>query len=300
MSFALSISGSDGTSHFLIMELIDGCDVHALLAHVRHMGAALPLAVALQIFLDAAEGLDYAHGVCDPSTGVPLGIVHRDVSPANLLIAKDGVGKSFLISGIAKAKYEGGPETTALELMRGKFGYLPPERLQRLPIDRRTDQFSLGIVLYELLAGAHPFHASESLMGTHQAMLEHEGAIARVTPHRFTGGAHDVLVRRMLAKKERIAFCGHLRRGARRRHQSEFAGRRSTVTYRCGCLSRLARGRRSCRRRPKKRLKSHLFVRSRLKLECRSPLGERIWSWRRFSRRPFSPSLYFGVRAGRE
>ena len=113
----------------------------------------MPIALACYIMMQVCEGLDYAHNKRD-AQGRELHIVHRDVSPQNVLIGYEGEVK-LIDFGIAKAA--GKASKTQAGILKGKFGYMSPEQVRGLPLDRRSDIFALGIVLYELLTGERLF-----------------------------------------------------------------------------------------------------------------------------------------------
>ncbi len=138
--------GEDRGTYFLVMEYLHGADVRQLFRGAIERQTTIPLAHAVQIVIDAAHGLAYAHRKTDLA-GRPLGIVHRDVSPSNVVVSLDGATK-VIDFGIAKAQSQA-QETTAGQL-KGKVTYMSPEQVTSGELDHRSDQFSLGIVLYEL------------------------------------------------------------------------------------------------------------------------------------------------------
>ncbi len=144
--------GTLGDSCFFTMEYVHGETVRSLARRAREAGRSVPLACVLTIVAMAAGGLHHAHERVS-SDGIPLGIVHRDVSPSNLMVTYDGNIK-VLDFGVAKAACRA-VETNA-GTVKGKIGYLSPEQCQphRARLDRRSDLFSLGIVMWELLTGA--------------------------------------------------------------------------------------------------------------------------------------------------
>lgn len=145
---------ADG-SLFLAMEYVEGTNVNRLLRAVAANRESVPIAAALHIAAEAARALAYAHHVCDEN-GQPLSIVHRDVSPANLLLTKRGHVKvaDFGIARCAQSDHR-----TDDGHVRGKLGYMSPEQVSGLEIDGRSDVFTLGTVLAEMLIG-------EPLFGT--------------------------------------------------------------------------------------------------------------------------------------
>ncbi|HEX8820078.1 MAG TPA: serine/threonine-protein kinase, partial [Archangium sp.] len=142
---------SDGVA-YILMEYIRGPDLKKLMNELRRKGMALPLEHALRIVAETAAGLHYAHAYVDPA-GVPHPVVHRDVSPHNVLISLDGAIK-LSDFGIAKVQ---GEENTQAGVLKGKISYISPEAAAGRPLDARNDVFALGVVLFELLTGTLPF-----------------------------------------------------------------------------------------------------------------------------------------------
>jgi eukaryotic-like serine/threonine-protein kinase len=144
---------------FIVMEWVDGESLHRLV-HGGGRGDPLPPEIAARIVADAASGLHAAHELCDEQ-GRHVGLVHRDVSPQNILIARDGTVK-VVDFGIAKALGLASGATRTREL-KGKISYMAPELVRSQPLDRRSDVFSLGVVLFEVLAGQRPFVADHEV-----------------------------------------------------------------------------------------------------------------------------------------
>ncbi|HMR79690.1 MAG TPA: serine/threonine-protein kinase, partial [Polyangiaceae bacterium] len=138
---------------FLVMEWIEGVALHELLKTARKSGG-VPLNVAVRIVSQALAGLHAAHELQDPS-GQLVGLVHRDISPQNILVTYDGVAK-VVDFGVAKATAMG-DGTTAAGKIKGKAAYMAPEQIRDEHIDRRIDVFAMGIVLYAITTGRHPF-----------------------------------------------------------------------------------------------------------------------------------------------
>jgi serine/threonine-protein kinase len=144
--------GEEQGSYYLAMEWINGMPLAKVHRRARDRGG-IPIPIALKVIAQVAEALDHAHRACD-ANGEPLGIVHRDVSPQNIMIAFDGPVK-LLDFGVAKAASH---ETrTEAGIVKGKFAYMSPQQCLGEPIDARADVFALGICLYEILAGRNPF-----------------------------------------------------------------------------------------------------------------------------------------------
>jgi serine/threonine-protein kinase len=144
---------TDGGIVFLAMEFLHGQDARDVLR--RSPGQRLPLESAVAIALAVCAGLHYAHERRD-ADGQPLEIVHRDVSPSNVFVTYDG-GIKLIDFGIAKATAL--PSETQLGSVKGKPGYMSPEQCRCEPLDRRSDLFCVGILLYEMTLGRKPFRA---------------------------------------------------------------------------------------------------------------------------------------------
>jgi serine/threonine-protein kinase len=140
--------GADETGPYLVMEYIEGVALSALLTRAAERGDLLPVQLALRIGAQIARGLHAAHELVS-SDGRVLGLVHRDVSPQNVMLGVDGVAR-VTDFGIAKALDQS--TRTETGTIKGKHGYWSPEQLRYDPLDRRSDLFSLGVTLYELLA----------------------------------------------------------------------------------------------------------------------------------------------------
>jgi serine/threonine-protein kinase len=150
--------GREPGGYFMAMDYVPGTDLRALLAHFRQRRQFLPVGLACWIAVRVAEALDHAHRGRGPD-GAPLHVVHRDLSPANVLLGFDG-GVRVIDFGVASAAFRVHREGRAL---RGKYGYLSPEQVRGLPVDRRADLFSLGAVLHEALAGERLFRGPSDL-----------------------------------------------------------------------------------------------------------------------------------------
>jgi serine/threonine protein kinase len=140
-------------SYYIALEHVHGRDLRAIFDRCRQKTEPMPIAQACFVIMKVCEGLDYAHNKRDQS-GRELNLVHRDVSPQNVLVSFEGEVK-LIDFGIAKAAGKG--SKTQAGILKGKFGYMSPEQVRGLPIDRRSDIFSCGIVLYELLTGERLF-----------------------------------------------------------------------------------------------------------------------------------------------
>ncbi len=141
--------GRVGDTFYITMEYVDGADLYKILRKGSERDFQIPVDVCAYIAKEVATGLDYAHRKRDVS-GAPLGIVHRDVSPQNVLISHAGEVK-LVDFGIAKATMRA--RQTAVGVIKGKYYYMSPEQAWGDPVDHRSDIFSAGIVLYEMLTG---------------------------------------------------------------------------------------------------------------------------------------------------
>jgi serine/threonine protein kinase len=148
----LDLGEQDGVL-FLAMEWIDGVPLNQLMKVAKRSGG-VPVTVAVRIVMQACAGLHAAHELTD-GQGSSLGLVHRDISPQNILVTYDGVAK-VVDFGVAKATALGEGATQAGQL-KGKVSYMAPEQVRGNAIDRRVDVFAMGIVLYALTTGKHPF-----------------------------------------------------------------------------------------------------------------------------------------------
>lgn len=148
-----------GDTYFIVMEYVEGANLKTLMERARTSGHPFPTPVAVQIGVEVCKALAYAHERRDPE-GRLLGIVHRDVSPPNILVSREGEVK-VTDFGLAKAASQ--VESTDPGIVKGKYGYLSPEAASGDPVDGRSDIFALGIILWELLAGRRLFHGENDL-----------------------------------------------------------------------------------------------------------------------------------------
>jgi eukaryotic-like serine/threonine-protein kinase len=138
---------------FIAMEYVHGVDLEQIVDAEKQRAGRVPLHIACRVVSSIAEGLDHAHRAQD-GRGQPLGLVHRDVSPSNVMVSFDGTAK-ILDFGIAKAAPLKG--RTEVGVIKGKIPYMSPEQVEGNSLDARSDVFSLGTLLYELIAGEKPF-----------------------------------------------------------------------------------------------------------------------------------------------
>lgn len=164
---------------YIVMELIDGCNLRELLRRSAELGLRIPDSVVAYIISKAAEGLDYAHRVSQLD-GTPIHLVHRDVSPQNILVSFDGAVK-VVDFGIAKAEQR--ITETQAGVLKGKFSYMSPEQIRGKGADARSDIFALGAVLWELLAGEKLFSGASDLEVLEKVRGAKVRPIKKVAPH---------------------------------------------------------------------------------------------------------------------
>jgi serine/threonine-protein kinase len=150
--------GVAGSRYFLVMELVDGWDLERILKRAHEAGMVFPPALSLYVVTVVCRALAYAHA--KTRAGRPLGIVHRDISPNNVLISEQGEIK-LADFGIAKAQRK--REQTAAGVIKGKVAYMSPEQATGAGIDKRSDIFAVGSLLYRMVTNALPFEAPSDL-----------------------------------------------------------------------------------------------------------------------------------------
>ncbi|MEM9187833.1 MAG: protein kinase [Myxococcota bacterium] len=164
--------GKADDTYFIAMEYVAGYDLSYVLRRGRELGRALPPELAVYIVSEIAKALDYAHRRRDAHLR-PLSIVHRDVSPQNVLLSFEGEVK-LTDFGIAKARTTV-EDDSEMGVLKGKYAYMAPEQANGREVDARTDLFALGTVLYEALSGKNPF-SQESAYDTLQKVRRGEAA----------------------------------------------------------------------------------------------------------------------------
>jgi eukaryotic-like serine/threonine-protein kinase len=181
--------------YFIVMEYVHGKDLSDIIRAAQLAGREIPAEIAIYIAREVCKGLYYAHSKTDPE-GAPLHIIHRDISPQNVLVSFMGEVK-ITDFGIAKASSI--MNKTAVGILKGKYGYMSPEQARGEPLDHRSDIFNLGIVLYEMLVGERCF-AGASDYSTLNLMRE-----AVVTPpskiNKNVGSELESIVMRCLQKE---------------------------------------------------------------------------------------------------
>lgn len=162
----LDVGQIDG-AYFSAMPYIEGKDLRRTRNQLKRLGRQMPIPIAVRVVSEAALGLGYAHKLLDPLTATPLGVVHRDVSPQNIMVGFDGQVR-LLDFGVAKA--EGKVGRTQTGVLKGKYSYMAPEQALDGHVDARSDLFALGIVLYEACTETRLFKG-EGELATLQAVM---------------------------------------------------------------------------------------------------------------------------------
>jgi serine/threonine protein kinase len=216
--------GRVGSTYYISMEHIDGRDVRRILTQARKASGPPPVNVTLSLLIQLCDALEYAHARCDEN-GAPLGLVHRDVSPSNLLVTKTGHLK-VIDFGIAKA--QSAQLHTQDGKVKGKLAYMAPEAITGKDVDARSDIFSAGVIAHELLT-ARTLFASKSefqtLINVQRADVQPPSAFNHAVPAEL-----DAIVAKALARDpaERYASAGQMRddlHGVRIRYQMSATNR---------------------------------------------------------------------------
>jgi serine/threonine-protein kinase len=188
------ISKADDGTYFLVMEFVDGCDLKAIISHLNAK-RTVDIGLISYIMIEAAKGLHYAHVLDHPQTGKRLGIVHRDVSPPNIMLSKNGEVK-VVDFGLAKADSQ--VENTDEGVVKGKFSYLSPEAAWGKEVDARTDVFALGIITWEMLTGRRLFYDEDPHKTIEMVRAARVPSIQSINPK--VDGELEGIVRKALAR----------------------------------------------------------------------------------------------------
>jgi len=171
--------GKTDASYFLVMEFVDGCNMKALLDHLKEKGKRIEIAHAIYVMLECCKALNYAHHAENPETAKSLEIVHRDVSPPNILVSKMGEVK-LVDFGLAKANSQ--IASTDQGVVKGKFSYLSPEAASGLAVDKRADIFAVGILLWEMFTGRRLFYGESDYQTVELVRQARIPSIAALNP----------------------------------------------------------------------------------------------------------------------
>lgn len=196
--------GREGDDYFIVLERVDGADLSRLVESAARAGITIPPALAAHVAREVLAALSYAHGARD-GQGQPLGLVHRDVSPSNVLVGRDGRVK-LTDFGVARAPATGEPSRKGIT---GKLSYMSPEQARAKEVDARSDLYSVSLVLFELVTGQRAIRGDGD-MALWQAACDGPGEALREA--RLPEGFRPVLERALHADpNERFADARALR-----------------------------------------------------------------------------------------
>jgi serine/threonine-protein kinase len=193
--------GIADTSYFIVMEYIDGVNLKTLIEYGKKLGRPLRSAHTLWLMSEVCKGLGYAHDVTDPESGRPLGIVHRDISPPNILVSRQAEVK-LVDFGLAKATSQ--LETTDPGVVKGKFSYLSPEAASGHEVDKRADIFAVGILLWEMLSGRRLFYGETDYQTVELVRQARVPSLSPLNPE--VDADLDAVVRKALARDPRDRY----------------------------------------------------------------------------------------------
>jgi serine/threonine-protein kinase len=201
------ISKAPDDTYFLVMEFVDGCDLKAIMERENRRNRTLEIQLTMFLMIETCKGLSYAHMLEHPDTGEPLHIVHRDISPPNIMLSKNGEVK-VVDFGLAKANSQ--VENTDQGVVKGKFSYLSPEAASGQEIDARTDVFAVGILLWEMFTGRRLFYADTPYKTVELVRAARIPSVTAQNPN--VEPALDAIVRKALARDpaERFQTCADL------------------------------------------------------------------------------------------
>jgi serine/threonine protein kinase len=189
------ISKTPDNAYFLVMEYVDGCNLKALIERSKQKNKRLELAHSIYIMTECCKALNYAHFLENPETNEPLGIVHRDISPPNILLSKNGEIK-LVDFGLAKANSQ--IESTDPGVVKGKFSYLSPEAASGQSVDHRADVFAVGIILWEMFTGRRLFYGETDYQTVEQVRQARVPSLAALNPE--IEAELEAVVRKSLAR----------------------------------------------------------------------------------------------------
>jgi serine/threonine-protein kinase len=189
------ISKTPDNAYFLVMEYVDGCNLKALIERQKQKGRRADIGHSVYLMIECCKALQYAHSLEHPETNEPLGIVHRDISPPNILLSKNGEIK-LVDFGLAKANSQ--IESTDPGVVKGKFSYLSPEAASGLDVDHRADVFAVGIILWELFTGRRLFYGDTDYQTVELVRQARVPSIAALNPE--IDAELEQVVRKSLAR----------------------------------------------------------------------------------------------------
>ncbi len=201
------ISKTPDDAYFLVMEFVDGCNLKALIERQKQRNKRLEINHAIYLMIECCKALNYAHNLESPETNEPLANVHRDISPPNILLSKNGEVK-LVDFGLAKANSQ--IESTDPGVVKGKFSYLSPEAASGKDVDHRADIFAVGILLWELFTNRRLFYGDTDYQTVELVRQARVPSIAAINPE--IEPELEQVVRKALARdrEERYASAADL------------------------------------------------------------------------------------------
>jgi eukaryotic-like serine/threonine-protein kinase len=187
--------GKSSSTYFIVMEYVEGINLKGILQEFARRRITFPVQLTVWILNEVLKGLDYAHRLRDPETGRQLGIVHRDISPPNILLSWNGEIK-LTDFGLAKASTQ--LESTDPGVVKGKFSYLSPEAASGLEVDARADIFAVGILAYEMLTGRRLFLGESDYQTVQMVRAAEVPSITAQNPE--VTGDLEAIIRKALAR----------------------------------------------------------------------------------------------------
>jgi serine/threonine-protein kinase len=190
------ISKTPDNAYFLVMEFVDGCNLKSLIERQKQKNKRTDVGHSVYLMIECCKALQYAHSLEHPETNEPLGIVHRDISPPNILLSKNGEVK-LVDFGLAKANSQ--IESTDPGVVKGKFSYLSPEAASGRDVDHRADVFAVGIILWELFTGRRLFYGESDYQTVELVRQARVPSIAALNPE--IDAEIEQVVRKALARE---------------------------------------------------------------------------------------------------
>ncbi len=198
--------GKHEEAYFMAMEYVPGRDVRLIIDKFKKKGQTVPVAMAVYILARMCEGLDYAHRKRD-AQGHEQNIIHRDISPQNVLVSYEG-GVKIIDFGIAKAA--GRLQKTQAGILKGKFGYMSPEQVRGLAIDHRSDIYSCGVMMYEMLTGTKLFSGESDFSTLEKVRAGEVRAPSEINPAIPPGLERIALKALAKERDDRYQWCSEL------------------------------------------------------------------------------------------
>ncbi len=193
--------GIEHEQFYIAMEYVEGRNLRQILNRMKELNKSFSAEQAVYVINETARGLDHAHRCIEAQTGKPLNIIHRDISPQNVMLSFEANVK-VVDFGIAKAESQA--EATRAGTLKGKFSYMSPEQAEGLDIDSRTDIFSLGIVLWEILANDRLFLANNEMNTLRKIKECHIPSLHKLDPKISTD--LEKIVNKSLARDKNLRY----------------------------------------------------------------------------------------------